>query len=383
MLDPTKGGHKTSCTDIRGLQLVLTFIGGKVSEEYRRVLNETFLRYTAGDRTMIADIEEFAASDAPIHVHARDALARPPAVESAAAAPTIDPAADAPVEPGDIDGEEGSNIIVFSRMSPASRAAYIAALSVVVPMQERQSAAAMADAEAEYKRAEAKALVVRTEAEAAYKQAEAASMRAAASVNEVEAYGRRLSFDRQNAELEMAKQQRKRKAREEAEEAIERFAAATPADRSVQRYAFAAQIEPLFPLKRARDSYVAKLVKTPAPPVVPAQKEGVYVLKLEDGTYYVGASQDTDKRVAQHRAGQVAYSFPTFCVAFPSRTPLTICGDRARPASATAARPPCAWSPSPAAATSVWTSGSASRRSSACTSTASRRCAGGSIIRPS
>jgi hypothetical protein len=45
------------------------------------------------------------------------------------------------------------------------------------------------------------------------------------------------------------------------------------------RAVFAKQIEPLYPNKRVRDSFVAKLVKAPAPQA--AQKAGVYVLRLE------------------------------------------------------------------------------------------------------
>ena len=79
---PGSSGPATPCTDIRGLQRLLTILGGKVSEDYRSLLNETFLRYLAGDHTMITEIKENAASDAPANVLARDALARPPTVEA-------------------------------------------------------------------------------------------------------------------------------------------------------------------------------------------------------------------------------------------------------------------------------------------------------------
>ena len=90
---PGSGCRTTPCTDIRGLQCILTILGSKVSEEYRALLNETFLRYMAGDRTMITEIEDNAGSDAPMQILARDALSRAAAVEGPAAAPAIEPAA--------------------------------------------------------------------------------------------------------------------------------------------------------------------------------------------------------------------------------------------------------------------------------------------------
>ena len=72
------------------------------------------------------------------------------------------------------------------------------------------------------------------------------------------------------------------------------------------RHVFSAQMAPIIPVKRTRDRYVAKLVSAPPPPPTMEQQAGVYVLKLEDGTYYVGESTNTDVRVAQHKAGQGA-----------------------------------------------------------------------------
>ena len=92
---PGSSGPATPCTDIRGLQRLLTILGGKVSEEYRALLNDTFLRYIAGDRTMITEIEDNASSNAPMQVLARDALSRAAAVEGPAAAPAIEPSAEA------------------------------------------------------------------------------------------------------------------------------------------------------------------------------------------------------------------------------------------------------------------------------------------------
>ena len=74
-------GRPTPCTDIRGLQSLLILLGGKVSDGYRKILNDLFLRYLAGDREMIKRMEANAASDAPPNVFARDALERAPVVE--------------------------------------------------------------------------------------------------------------------------------------------------------------------------------------------------------------------------------------------------------------------------------------------------------------
>ena len=75
------GGHKTPFTDIRGLQLILLSLRGKVAQQYRSMLNEIFLRYTAGDRSMIQEIEQNAISEEPLNVLARETLAVDSALE--------------------------------------------------------------------------------------------------------------------------------------------------------------------------------------------------------------------------------------------------------------------------------------------------------------
>ena len=87
---PGSGCRTTPCTDIRGLQRLLTILGGKVSVEYRAILNDTFLRYMAGDLSMVKEIEANNASEAPTHLLARDALSR-----AAICAPVAGPASDA------------------------------------------------------------------------------------------------------------------------------------------------------------------------------------------------------------------------------------------------------------------------------------------------
>ena len=66
----------TPCTNIKGLQLLLSYLGNKVALQYRTICNELFLRYVAGDRSMIDEINENAVSDNPLNILARDALAR-------------------------------------------------------------------------------------------------------------------------------------------------------------------------------------------------------------------------------------------------------------------------------------------------------------------
>ena len=94
---------------------------------------------------------------------------------------------------------------------------------------------------------------------------------------------------------------------EELGEVIKRFAAAPQAEREMQRHAFSAQIASLLPSKGSLVRFVTKLIKAPAPAQTGATSQaGVYVLRLEDGSYYVGESTNKDARVAQHRAGQGA-----------------------------------------------------------------------------
>jgi hypothetical protein len=87
---PGSSGPPTPCTDIRGLQRLLTILDSKVSAEYRAILNDTFLRYMAGDLSMVKEIEANNASEAPTHLLARDALSR-----AAICAPAAGPANDA------------------------------------------------------------------------------------------------------------------------------------------------------------------------------------------------------------------------------------------------------------------------------------------------
>ena len=72
---PGRGQRDTPCMDIRGLQRLIICLGGKIGAEYRALAETTLTRLVAGDESMIAEIEENAASDAPIQILAREALA--------------------------------------------------------------------------------------------------------------------------------------------------------------------------------------------------------------------------------------------------------------------------------------------------------------------
>ena len=65
---------------LRGLQRLLCILGGKVAAEYRALLEGTFTRVMAGDRSLIEIIQANAASDAPVHQAFRQALAQEPVV---------------------------------------------------------------------------------------------------------------------------------------------------------------------------------------------------------------------------------------------------------------------------------------------------------------
>jgi hypothetical protein len=63
---------------IRGLQRLLMILGGKVASEYRAIVETTFTRVMAGDRSLIQVIESNATSAAPLHTAFRNALANDP-----------------------------------------------------------------------------------------------------------------------------------------------------------------------------------------------------------------------------------------------------------------------------------------------------------------
>jgi hypothetical protein len=76
---PGQGQRETPCMTIRGLQRLLMILGGKVSAEYRALIESTFTRVMAGDQSLIEVINANAASTAPVQQAFREALAQEPA----------------------------------------------------------------------------------------------------------------------------------------------------------------------------------------------------------------------------------------------------------------------------------------------------------------
>lgn len=71
---PGRGQRPTPCMDIRGLQHLLSVLGGSVGEAYRHLAETTLTRVAAGDLSMIQEIEENHMSQEPINTMAREAL---------------------------------------------------------------------------------------------------------------------------------------------------------------------------------------------------------------------------------------------------------------------------------------------------------------------
>ena len=63
---------------LRGLQRLLMILGGKVASQYREIVEGVFTRYMAGDTSLIEEVRDNAASDAPVNVMARTALEQEP-----------------------------------------------------------------------------------------------------------------------------------------------------------------------------------------------------------------------------------------------------------------------------------------------------------------
>ena len=75
---PGQGQRPTPCMTIRGLQRLLMILGGKVASEYRAIVETTFTRVMAGDRSLIQVIESNATNGSAINTAFRNALANDP-----------------------------------------------------------------------------------------------------------------------------------------------------------------------------------------------------------------------------------------------------------------------------------------------------------------
>ena len=80
---PGQGQRETPTMTLRGLQRLLFILGGKVAEEFRKVVEGVFTRVMAGDTTLIEEIVSNRASNAPIHKAFRQALEEEPVLDGA------------------------------------------------------------------------------------------------------------------------------------------------------------------------------------------------------------------------------------------------------------------------------------------------------------
>ena len=75
---PGRGQRDTPTMTLRGLQRLLLILGGKVAADFRALVETTFTRVMAGDRSLIKVIEANAGSNAPIQQAFRAALEQDP-----------------------------------------------------------------------------------------------------------------------------------------------------------------------------------------------------------------------------------------------------------------------------------------------------------------
>lgn len=75
---PGQGQRDTPTMTLRGLQRLLLILGGKVAADFRALVETTFTRVMAGDRSLIKVIEANAGSNAPIQQAFRAALEQDP-----------------------------------------------------------------------------------------------------------------------------------------------------------------------------------------------------------------------------------------------------------------------------------------------------------------
>lgn len=75
---PGSGQRETPCMTIRGLQRYLMILGGKVAAEFREIVEGTFTRVMAGDKSLIEVINANAVSEGPVQQAYRAALAQEP-----------------------------------------------------------------------------------------------------------------------------------------------------------------------------------------------------------------------------------------------------------------------------------------------------------------
>ena len=94
---PGQGQRETPCMTIRGLQRLILIMKGKVSEIFRKMVEDVFTKVVGGDTSLIEVIQFHAASNAPVQQMYRRALAQEPvqhpisvSQQSAVAVPSSD-----------------------------------------------------------------------------------------------------------------------------------------------------------------------------------------------------------------------------------------------------------------------------------------------------
>ena len=302
---PGPGQRETPCMTIQGLQHLLCLLGGKIGQQYRDLATTTLTRVAAGDTTLIEEIEDNAASDAPVQQLAREALdAPPPCIESGAGSNEVQ---------AFMDTARAMSLFTEERRD------LIAVLKDSLPLIER-------DIELSRQKLE------------------------------IDRARRELDKTRDEAEQEKAFRSDaiKRKREEASTHAIEEFLSWTPDRRKVMRPVLMGRLEELIPVKRARTLFITGLMKAPVaapvpaplpagieadppvpaaasieadPPIAPAAPAfdsniGVYVLKLTNGKYYVGQSRNIRSRIERHRAGMgSAVASDPLAVQIPCITP--------------------------------------------------------------
>jgi hypothetical protein len=79
---PGSRQRDTPTMTLRGLQQLLMILGGKVADDYRILVSDTFARVMAGDRSLIQVIEANAESTAPVQQAFKRSLAEEPAAKT-------------------------------------------------------------------------------------------------------------------------------------------------------------------------------------------------------------------------------------------------------------------------------------------------------------
>ena len=332
---PGPGQRETPCMTIQGLQHLLCLLGGKIGQQYRDLATTTLTRVAAGDTTLIEEIEDNAASDAPVQQLAREALdAPPPCIETGAGSNEVQ---------AFMDTARAMSLFTEERRD------LIAVLKDSLPLIERDIELSRQKLEIDRARRE----LEKTRDEA-----------------EQEKASRSDAIKRKREEAEQEKAFRsdaiKRKREEASTHAIEEFLSWTPDRRKVMRPMLMGRLEELIPVKRARTLFITGLMKAPVaapvpvpapvavplpapeplpasieadppvpaaasieadPPIAPAAPAfdsniGVYVLKLTNGKYYVGQSRNIRSRIERHRAGMgSAVASDPLAVQIPCITP--------------------------------------------------------------